>query len=350
MNKLKYLLFGIVIFLFASCNQVNDKRIEVKYFPESIDLTGKLIGKIQPQHVKMLRIIDSVLIIVNRQGNYFFEYYNCSNLDLIGKYGNKGRGPGEFISPIPSGEFFKRTKSGPVIHVYDWIRRRINYINLRESIHNKLYTCKSEKLPNDLKNIYKIIFDNDSIVILIPDNEEKSRFVIYDKESNSINYIPFIPKLTKEGIHKNNQYYVYAPYGNCVSVKRQYFIAFPACNGQMDFFDFSGNYLKTVHLVDNKYLKAAEYGRDVQLVEGFNVFYSDLQIINDEIYVLFTIYQLPDLSVIGKSKIYVFDLEGHPKKEYILDKEIRYFAVDTINRRFIGYIENAGQLATFKYK
>lgn len=350
MNKLIYILFSIVFFLFVSCNQVNDKKIEVKYFPESIDLAGKVIVNIQPQQVEKLKIVDSVLIIVNRKGNHFFEYYNSNNFELLGKYGKSGRGPGEFISPIPTGEFYYNSEDGPVIHVYDWIRRRISYINIRESIHNKSYICKYKELPNNLRNIFGIIFDNDSIFILIPDCDGKSRFVIYNRKSNSIKYIPFIPKLIKGGIHENNQYYVYATYGNCVSLKRQYFIAAPAGNGQMDFFDFSGNYLKTVHLQDNKYLKAAKYGKDVQLVKGFNIFYSDIQIVNDEIYALYTIIEIPDLNAIGKSKIYVFDLEGHPKREYVLDKEIVCFAIDPINNRFIGYSENENQLVMFKYK
>ncbi len=350
MNKLIYTSYGIVIFLFISCNQVNHKRIEIKHFPETIHLAGKVIDEIQPQHVRRLRIVDSVLIVVNIEGRHFFEYYNCNSFELMGEYGNKGRGPGEFISPNLTGEFFKRTKDGPVIHVYDWKRRSINYINLRESIHNKQYTCKSEKLPNTLRNISDIIFDNDSIVILIPDLDVKSRFVIYNRKLNSIKYIPFIPELIRGGIHENNQYFMYATDGNCVSVKEQYFIAAPGGNGQMDFFEFSGNYLKTILLKDNEYLKAAKYGKDVELISGFNIFYSDIQIVNNKIYSLFTIIQIPDLSVIDKTKIYVFDLEGHPEKEYVLNKKIHYFTVDPTNNRFIGYSESENQLFMFKYK
>ena len=85
-------------------------------------------------------------------------------------------------------------------------------------------------------------------------------------------------------------------------------------------------------------------------IDGFNVFYSDLQIINEEIYALFSIVKLPDLEKITKSRIYVFDLEGKPKKEYILDKEIHRFAIDTINKRFIGLLTNEGDLVSFKYE
>lgn len=339
----------IIICITFSCNQVNDNRNEIIKFPESEELSGNIITTVKTQHIRTLRIIDSILVIVNIEGDYFFEYYNCNNFELIGKYGTKGKGPGEFLFPLLTGDFVKKSLTETIIQVYDWHRQCISYVDLHKSINEKSYACKSLILNNDLKNACGVIFISDSIIGMIPDHGVSSRFIIYNSKNHSINHIPFIPKLAKWNIHRNNQYYLYATGGYCVN-QNQFFIAAPSGNGQLDFFDLMGNYLKTIHIRDNNYLKEAKYARSVMAIDGFNVFYSDLQIVNEEIYALFSIIKLPDLKKISESRIYVFDLEGNPKKEYILDNEIHRFAIDTVNKRFIGLLTNEGELVSFRYE
>ena len=339
----------IIICITFSCTQVNDKRIEIKKFPESEELSGNIITTVKTQNIRTLRIVDSILVIVNKEGDYFFEYYNCNNFELIGKYGIKGKGPGEFLYPLSTGEFIKKTLTETIIQVYDMHRRIISDINLHKSINEESYICKSYILKNDLKNTGGVIFISDSLIGIVPDQGVPSRFIIYNNIDHSINHIPFIPRLARWKIHRNNQYFLYATGGHCV-YQNQFFIAAPGGNGQLDFFDLTGNYLKTIHICDNNYLKESKYPKSVMEIDGFNVFYSDLQIVNEEIYALFSIIKLPDLEKITKSRIYVFDLEGNPKKEYILDKEIHRFAIDPVNKRFIGLLTNVGELVSFSYE
>jgi len=348
----KYFLFitgFIIICIIFSCKQENNKRIEVKEFPESEELSGNIISNVKTQHIRTLRIIDSILVIVNSEGDYFFEYYNCNNFELTGKYGIKGKGPGEFLYPQLTGDFINKTLTETIIKVFDWNRKSISYVDLYKSINEKSYICKSYNLINDLKNASGVIFSSDSLIGIIPDHLLSSRFIIYNSKNHSINHIPFIPELAKWDIHRENRYYLYATGGHCV-YKDQFFIAAPAGNGQLDFFDLTGNYLKTLHIRDNNYLKEAKYFKSVMEIDGFNVFYSDLQIVNEEIYALFSVITIPDLKKITNSRIYLFDIEGNPKKEYILDKEIHRFAIDTINQRFIGLLTNVGDLVSFSYE
>lgn len=137
---------------------------------------------------------------------------------------------------------------------------------------------------------------------IVPDQGVPSRFIIYKNKDQSINHIPFIPRLAKWNIHRNNQYFLYATGGQCV-YQNQFFIAAPSGNGQLDFLDLTGNYLKTIHIRDNIYLKESKYPKIVMELGGFNVFYSDLQIVNEEIYALFSIIKFPDLEKITKSRI-----------------------------------------------
>lgn len=342
----------LTVSLVLSCNRGNEKRSVINDFPEPIELKGEHIKEINLQKPNSLRIIDSILVIINRDGTHFFEYYRSDNFELLGRYGNKGRGPGEFISPQETGEVFGRLQDEVIITTYDWIRRRMNYINLHESINNESYICDSEILPNDLVNVARIIFNNDSLMGIIPDNEAESRFVIYDKRDSTIIHVPFMPVLLKGGVHNNNKYFIYNTYGNSVSAKKQYFIASPVGNGQMDFFDFHGNYLKTIHLMDNEHLKEAGYAKNVHTIKDFNLFLTEIQIVEEEIYLLFTVIQIPDLKNVSKSKIYVFDLDGNPTREYILDKDIDIFTIDPINKRFLGYSSRgitAFQLYSFNY-
>lgn len=343
----------LTISLLVSCKQFNEKRTVIKGFPESIELKGEHIKEInllqQPQN---LRIVDSVLVVINYDGSHFLEYYNKDNFKLLGRYGNKGRGPGEFISLTGNGELFSRIDGEIIINTYDMTRRRMNYINLHESIINESYECKSELLPNNLVNVHRIVFNNDSLMGIIPDMDGVSRFEIYNKRDSTINYVPFIPKLMKNEVHNNNKYYVYNTWSNCVSNTKQYFIASPTGNGQMDFFDFQGGYIKTIHLMDNERLKEAGYPEYVQSMENYNLFVTDIQIEEEKIFLLFTVFQVPSLTAVSKSKIFVFDLDGNPIREYILDKEIRCFAIDLTNQRFLGYSTsdiNGFQLYSFDY-
>ena len=337
MKKHNIILFFIIVSIALSCNQLNDKRKEIRSFPESILLSGETIEDIHLQEVRTIRIIDSIIVILNKKGDYFFEYYNCNDYKLLGKYGKKGKGPGEFIDPNLIGEFYRKVGKRTILNIYDWKRRRMSYIDINESIHNSSYICKSDRIKNNLVNISDIILDNDSTIIIIPDLDGTSRFEIYNKLQNTIKHVPFIPQIVNGGVHRNNQYYLYATSGNCVCPKKQFFIAAPNGNGQLDFFDFYGNYLKTIHLRDNEQLKEFKSGRDVQTINGLNIFYSDLQIDNDEVYALFTVVKTPDLRAIDKSKVFVFDLDGNPKREYILNKEIHRFAIDSVNKRFLGF-------------
>lgn len=93
----------IIICITFYCKQVNDKRIEVKKFPESEELSGNIITGVKTQNIRTLRIIDSILVILNSEGDIFFEYYNCNNFELIGKYGIKGKGMVSFYTPCQRG-------------------------------------------------------------------------------------------------------------------------------------------------------------------------------------------------------------------------------------------------------
>jgi hypothetical protein len=348
-TKFPFIVCLTIISIVFACREVNNKRIQVNEFPESKKLYGRVISEIKPQYIRTIRLIDSILVIINREGDFFFEYYNSDDFELIGKYGIKGKGPGEFLYPKVTGDFVKKTNTETIMQVYDWHKRSVIFIDLYKSIYNNSYNYKSFVFNDDLKNASGVIFINDSIIGMIPDHRVHSRFVMYNRNNDSIMHIPFIPRLAMWKINRGNRYYLYATDGHCV-YQDKFFIAAPSGNGQIDFFTLTGNYLRTIHLRDNNYLKESRNPESVMNIDGFNIFYSDLQIVDGKVFALFSIVKLPDLKKITKSRIYVFDLEGNPKKEYILDKEIHRFAIDTVNKRFIGLLTNEGELASFSYE
>ncbi len=326
-------------FVIYSCNVIKDNESQLHYIRNinSIIIKGENINIPGVYEPTGILAIDTLLVVISPNNDYFFHIYDIKTFNLIKKFGTKGRGPGQFIAPVFTGQKMARTPDGVNLLIYDWMRKRISNIKLLDELTIPGYKVQSELLPKQMINVSNIIFRNDSIALYIPyDEESPGRFCIYNFKSGERTFTPYVPDLGFK-IHPNNLNAIYNTHSSCVNARRHCFVATPCLLGELDFFDMSCNYLGSSIIERSDEVKNAHYSKMIFETPNISYYFTDLQCYDDRIYALYTIKKYPNLDNETNSEIYVINWNGNPIKKYILDREISNFTYDSTNNRFIGY-------------
>jgi hypothetical protein len=341
----------LMLIAFSSCKENQSTKNQVSYVKNIT--TSTLVGDSIPMNniyeAHKLIALDTLLIITSFNGDYFFHIYNINTFKLIKEFGKKGRGPDEFLAPRITMQRLDNNLDGSDLLIFDEGRKTISSINILYILLNKEDGIKTRELPKQMVSISDIIFMNDSIAFYAPSgNENLGRFSIYHFSTTERTFIPYLPDLGFK-VHANNLYPIYATSSACVNESKKRFVAIPVLLGELDFFDFSGNYIKSTIIERVNEIKNAKYEKMIFQTPGVGYYITDLQSVNDKIYALFTTKKFPNLKNKSISEIYVFDWDGNPIEKYVLDREINSFAYDSSNNRFIGYSTNNNEYPLFKY-
>lgn len=320
----------ISLIIFISCKQKGNSDIIIDKFPKIITLSGELVKGIELFKPHRLIIVDSLLLI-NNYKEKFFRVYSTNTHKLLSEFGLRGRGPGEFISPELTGQvsFDKQTKI-PFIYVYDMERHILSYIDVYEYIAPQGHSYKEERIPNVNSYLTRFFFKNNSFFFGIP--ESGGRFLFYNYKTSKVNIIPFIPNL---GFNIKPSYLPNIYRSSCIiNEESNILVSAAILLGEIDFFDLNGNFIKsTVFESDAKKNLKKDFSNKIEpktyilqllsqgnLIYGLNYNSNNWGVDDEKCY----------------SKIEVFDWTGQPVKEYILDRKVFSFALDTMHKRIYG--------------
>lgn len=324
-------LFYLILFisLFSCKRNPSDTKIIKKY--DSVDSIKIDVTKGKELlYPKTVKVIENYIVITNRNDNHFFQVYDRKNLELIGQFGSKGRGPGEYL--YPSILSHSTVKGRTFIVVFDEMLRKIEKINLKKAINSETYTPNSNLLPNIIGMPEKIIYNSEDTIIYTPDNGlEHARFCIYDYKTKQKKKIPFIPELKKKP-SRLNFYPIYNTISYLANSNTNQLALAPAMMGQIDFFSNKGNYLFSHFYEHQKQLNFANRNELIYKHNPF-VYYTELKKYKDKIYSLCT--KVVSDHKFSLSDIYVFEwIEHGIKRKISTDKVCISFDIASDNGEF----------------
>ncbi len=250
-----------------------------------------------------INVVDTFLVIV-KSDTPFVNIYSTNSHNLLLAFGNKGRGPKEFIEP----SVLNMEKPPATVFLHDFRRNTVARIELQNVLKDEIAT------PATGGNL-----------------------LIHNSSNNHLITVPYLPE-TEFNIPSHSLPEIYRPAVLFNKAKKKIATA-PLFLGEIDFFDLNGTLVSSSifeprNSYESELTKGSSSFRNIkqQIVELDN--YRELIIaLNSNI----PVHELN--SVKDFSKFQIFDWNGNPIKEFLLDNETRItsFAVDEINNRIYAY-------------
>ncbi|MEB2779867.1 BF3164 family lipoprotein [Algoriphagus sp. C2-6-M1] len=335
MRKFRLITLLLVFFVAFSCEKAQNEAFEEVEAKVELDKQETGIQVLSRGNVNLL-VVDT-LLIVQKSSEPFLEIYDTNTHKLLTTFGKHGEGPGEILVPvlIKQREF---ENESPIITVFDYERRIVNKINLSNLLTNKGSVLEQNPLP--FKGNYVLYFFHADSDFVLGTTLADGRFTHYSYETDSIQFIPYIPQAEFE-MEENFKEPVYR---STVTINKEKSIAatFPLHLGWMEFFDLSGNFLSKTYFEDPDKIKEGFFIKDEKDRQDSYMYVSDSDSDQNYIYGLnmnnnSSIYRGGSLS--RKQIIEVFDWEGSHIKQYVLNDNLpsESFAFDEKYNRFYTY-------------
>ncbi len=198
--KKNKLLLGFIVFLILIIGFVGCKSgatSEQLASTETPILKGQKIELSDTYSAMDLEIVDSMLIVLCYGDQYKFHVYNKNTLKFIGKFGQEGRGPSEYMMPILLSQKMK-IRDSAYLTVYDNVIRRLSFVNILKAINNKSYypeTINSrDRRISHLALLGSATISADSIIVgSSADQTIEGRFFCYNIRKDILTWEPFYP-------------------------------------------------------------------------------------------------------------------------------------------------------------
>ena len=313
-----YFIFFCGLLFISSCN---DKvNIKIVTLPDYIELTSSSknldIDLLIPGKIF---IKGDKLIIFEQLSNDMFKVFDLHSLKHLYSYGDRGRGPNEFISVGGDNIIENNTE---FVEIHDVSKLKFVYFS-DSSAH-----IFSEKpisllhLKNPINRFRKL---NDSIYYFdnIFEGDQKNEFTRLNIHTGERTYFSPYPNWAKDIKSSQQKYTTYLKSGNYNSFYEiivLFYYRFPV----MKFLDFDGNLIKEVH-IDTHNSKFRDLNKDHTL------YFVESSVLTDEyIYVLWIEKSKKDVETDPdnfKPEILVFDWDGNVVGRYKLDKPVISFTL-----------------------
>lgn len=325
----------IVLLLFASCNATTKKYEKIEFL-NTVKLNGEQILE-NVIGARTLSIIGDTLLAVRTARDPFFSLFCFETHALVTTFGDRGMGPGDFLSPNIMRSLKDSTGQNHHLYIMDRGRRKIMEIDILKTIlDNELVFKGMEDLPADQDFIHYFKLNNDER-LCFNDLYELSIYNLTTEKYSSLN---------EKRIYRN--YSVISE-----EAKRNFFFRTVTLNPeypllavisdnipQIDIYKIeSRNNLSEIDFVnsvitDNMPKKISE--KDI-LSGGIRVFnYSNCS--NSNYIFLLNINQMDEYIQV-KSKpisIQVIDWNGKAICNYLINEYINYITVDNANKYIYG--------------
>ena len=348
-SRVIYTFIILLLLITYGCYNDSNENIYIEEFPIKKRLVGEPVKKIKALAMGDIIILDTLLIIQNHKNEKLFSIYNLTNYKLLFNFGTKGRGPGEFLVPEMN-THIKYQNFKPILQIFDLERRRLTFIDILETLKTKEMVYTEEVLPKIRIYVNRLFYKNDSIFIGAP--EAEGRFMIYNYSTKQTKIISYLPEM-EFPINKNNLNFIYTSV-SCINEKTGVFVSAPLSKNEIDFFDFSGNYLHSSTMEKSEIYKSNFASENITKTDAKRYIISIKNYDN----LIYALNEYLPYTTIRKrkkypnSKIQVFSWKGEAIKEYIMDRHLNAFAVDTLNKNIYGVsiFEEEYPLIKYNYK
>jgi hypothetical protein len=343
MKNITWFVFFLAAFTATiSCEPHTSSENSVVTFSESYEITGYPSEK-TPIHSRgnvNLLVIDTFLVVQRRE-EPFFQIYSTISSKNIGNFGKSGDGPSEFRSPYLTKQIQYDQNGFPIITIYDYGLFRVTQAGILELIKDS-ELVHGQNLNVGRKILQHFYYKSEDVLWSTVENE--GRFFVQDYRSGQYNVIAYLPK---PGFNIKEEL-LYPIYRSAVVVneKEGLVAAAPLMLGQLDFFELNGNYLRSTFFESSEELEALiENSDDPMSFWDAKMYLADMDANGEYIYGLsydnpYEEARSPDIAT--NSKILVFDWQGNPVKEVIINdgRFIQSFALDEKNNRVYAYCPN----------
>lgn len=323
------LIIGVGLFGCSKDTRVSFSSVE--------NLTGDNVKEIRffSKGNVYLAVVDTFLIIQrNEEPNV--QIYGTNSHKLLSEFGKVGYGPGEFQRPsLKKFTDVEPTTEAPILYLFDFRRQILSNFNVYDAVNGEV-EIKQEKLSNRTY-ITSIHYVNDSLYV--GSHASLNRFYINNYKSSRDTLIRFIPEPDFQ-IPENTLSAVYRS-AVVVNHDRGILAAAPLFFGEINFFDLNGNYLQST-IWQRKDLYQEELTTGLRTFNKVKYQIVDIDSKGDLIFALNrnnSVIEYDQDELARNMKVQVFNWEGKPIKEYVLEGKYRLtnFAVDSINNRIYAY-------------
>lgn len=331
MTSKKVPFYIVLIIIVSACNKEKTVSFSTTEYLHGTEVSN--IAVYSSGNVYM-NVVDTFLVIV-KSDTPFVNIYSTNSHDLLLAFGDEGRGPKEFMDP--SVLKMEENLATATVFLHDYKRNTLAPININKVLRDE-YDFQLVKLPTQIDQFITFLhyYDQD---YMIATPVTGGNLVIYKSSTDQFITVPYLPKI-EFNIPSNSLSLseIYRP-AVLFNKERKKIAAAPILLGEIDFFDLNGELISASIFEPRSSIKSevakvssGHWSIKQQILELDN--YRDLIIaLNNNI-------PIRELGT-GKSycKLQIFDWDGNPIKEFLLDTEARItsFAVDEMNNRIYAY-------------
>lgn len=191
-NKLNYILFTttfVAIFTFRM-NAQETIRFKEKDFQKAVKVKSEKVNNETLLNPLSLLVVDSLIIVTNDNVPVFFDILSLNSGDKITSFGNRGRGPGEILTPFS----IYYDESLKELVVYDLTTKNLLYYSLPAILKgNKEYFTKQITI----KGCYpvRVYNANNEMIAAIMGSEEGNCFAELEPDGKVKSYFGLYPEI-----------------------------------------------------------------------------------------------------------------------------------------------------------
>jgi len=331
---MKILLHGLLLILFiAACSN----KKEMDNFTVLEEIYGFNIGvdKNQLARIEGIQCNDSMLIVFDYHSGQSYTLFNLKNGFCFGRFGDIGQGPHE-ISLGCQG--FLRKNKFILLDPFTGIIGQYDLDSLSYDVNSRIVRLTKFNIPEG-EFYSKLLPVNDSLFLAAGAFHSQKQYAIFDyngdvKELNVDIYNAYDNFFNKYHKLLSNQGRI----SKCPGSNRFAFTLNYSSN--IDFCEVVDNKIKIIKLrrKKNPQLKSYSQGERMFVRPDLNSPIGYLDVTSGEKFVYALHSDKPITQMYSSDKVYVFDWEGNPIKEYKLDQEACYIAVNEDSNQLIAAV------------
>ena len=286
-----------VLFNDTDFNEITElKSVELSSISDSLLGSGTLV------------ITKNYLLIDEVKTDEYIHIIKYPEEKYIGKFGNKGKGPGEIIVAWP----FLKSNEGNLM-VLDRMQKKVVEINPDSIIKNNSFEKEYKLKPSVLCDGVSI-YNNKIFFLNVGDTT--ARLFETNLEGENLNGYGKLPELSNSSKNKIFSMQVYSS----------------DMDHNNDIFALSYRFMPLIQIFNktkNKWTKLVGPENLMPTEKNYNdrTFYNMIKVTDNYVYALYNGKKFPGQGWQEGNVIYVFNLDGKIMKKLILDKGIRNFEV-----------------------
>jgi hypothetical protein len=317
-HKIFYII-ALVLF-FQGCND-KEKKIEFDIQIHIQSDSMKINIPIQVWDWKVMN--DKISILSGNNRDYFLYIFSISDMNLLYKYGKFGQGPGEFIAVN-----WLNATNQEQIGLYDIPNLRMYLYQLSSDTLNIVKTYHFNTWDGKLSRPYSFIQQiNDSIFLLKADLREKTEIEVANINTGEILY-------TFSNLLQRKPNTIYTPYYFGMAGNNRNFVLSYKYINRLELFKYKEADCTVEPVVTIGSNRDQSDNRDVS---DYILHYTDVQCDEEYIYAL---YQGNKRDRIKNSIIEIYNWQGEPVKQIILDRFIELMTIDIAHGKIYGHDGN----------